>query len=174
MSLLGDASFNLFADAKGQGCAIVHGDAHSAALEMTCNKEKFQSKSSYDSELTNQNKLCMIGKWWYLIFKECGIIVELPIEMFCDNEAVVTTNNQEHILKGGSSKFMTRNLFQLFHEVKQGLISSKWISTHNNGADIGTKNLQGRKFTEFARRTFSRLLMVIMEKSDDKVEEMLI
>ncbi len=61
----------MFADARGQGCAIVYGDQYSAALEMTSNREKFQSKSSYDSELVNQNKLCMMGKWFSQLFEEC-------------------------------------------------------------------------------------------------------
>ena len=51
MSGVGDASHSLFADTRGQGCAIVYGDKFSAALEMTSNAEKFLSKSSYESEL---------------------------------------------------------------------------------------------------------------------------
>ena len=103
------------------------------------------------------------------LFEECGIPIR-AIEQYCDNEAVVTTNNQEHILKGGSTKFMNRNLFQLFHEVKQGIIKSMWISTDENEADIGTKNLKGSKYKKFAQRTFSRLEVVDDFETDDEVE----
>ncbi len=50
------------------------------------------------------------------VFSECGIFAPLPMKQYCDHIAVVETNNQEHLLKGGNTKFMNQNLFALFEK----------------------------------------------------------
>ena len=157
LSMVGDASHSLFVDTRGQGCAIIYGDEHSAALEMTSNVEKFQSKSSYESEIVLQNKLAMMGKRTAQLFAEIGLPMPMPMKQYCDHQAVVNTANQEHLLKSGQSKFMSRNLFQLFSEVESGTIDFRWVKSEDNSADIGTKPLQGSQFQTQADQTFSRL-----------------
>ena len=167
MTLAGDASNSLFADTRGQGCAIVFGDASSAALEMTANVEKFFSKSSFQSELVLQNKLAMMGKRTMLMFKELKITVPSPMTQFCDHLEVVKTMNKEHLLNSGGTKFMSRNLFQLFAEVLSRVIDFFWVSSERNLADIGTKPLQGKQFVLLADQTFSRLVGLPEEDSKE-------
>ncbi len=70
----------------------------------------------------------------------------LPMNQYRDHQEVVNTANREHLLKSGQSKFMSRNLFQLFAEVLNKIINFLWVSTKLNRADIGTKALQGTQF----------------------------
>jgi len=158
MSGVGDASHSLFADTRGQGCAIIFGDDTSAALEMSSNVEKFLSKSSYESELVLQNKLAMMMKRTMLMFRECGVWIDQPMNQSCDHLEVVKTMNKEHLLKSGPSKFMSRNLFQLFAEVVNKIINFLWVASRLNRADIGTKDLRGSQFQTLADQTFSRLV----------------
>jgi hypothetical protein len=167
MSGVGDASHSLFADTRGQGCAIIYGDKVSAALEMTANVEKFFSKSSYESELVLQNKLAMMMKRTMLMFKECGIPIAQPMNQSCDHLEVVKTMNQEHLLKSGPSKFMSRNIFQLFAEVVNKIINFEWVKSKRNLADIGTKDLRGTQFQLLAEQTFSRLVGLPEDTSDE-------
>jgi len=85
--------------------------------------------------------------------------------------AVVNTANQEHLLKYGQSKFMSRNLFQLFAEVINKVINFLWVPTKQNRADIGTKPLQGSQFTELAEQTFSRVVPLSSEESVEESED---
>jgi hypothetical protein len=158
MSGVGDASHSLFADTRGQGCAIVFGDSHSAAIEMTSNVEKFFSKSSYESELVLQNKLAMMLKMRAMMFRECGIPIPQPMIQQCDHLEVVRVMNKEHLLNSGPTKFMSRNLFQLFAEVVNKIINFIWVKSTGNRADIGTKDLRGSQFQTLADQTFSRLV----------------
>ena len=157
MSGVGDASHSLFADTRGQGCAIVFGDKISAAIEMTANVEKFFSKSSYQSELVLQNKLAMMMKMRAQMFRECGIPIPQPMTQQCDHLEVVREMNKEHLLNSGPTKFMSRNLFQLFAEVVSKILNFVWVPSKLNRADIGTKDLRGAHFQELAEQTFSRL-----------------
>jgi hypothetical protein len=168
MSGVGDASHSLFADTRGQGCAIVFGDAHSAAIEMTSNVEKFFSKSSYESELVLQNKLAMMMKMRALMFTECGVPIPRPMIQKCDHLEVVREMNKEHLLNSGPTKFMSRNLFQLFAEVVNNLINFRWVRSKGNRADIGTKDLKGSNFQVLADQTFSRLVGLPEDDLDDK------
>jgi len=168
--MVGDASHSLFADTRGQGCAIVYGDEHSAAIEMSSNVEKFMSKSSYESEIVLQNKLAMMGKRTAQLFEEIGLPMSLPMKQYCDHPEVVNTANREHLLKSGPSKFMSRNLFQLFAEVVNKIINFLWVSTKLNRADIGTKALQGTQFQLMADQTFSRLQGLPEIDIDDESE----
>ena len=158
MSGVGDASHSLFADTRGQGCAIIFGDDTSAALEMSSNVEKFQSKSSYESELVLQNKLAMMMKRTMLMLRECGIHIPQPMIQQCDHLEVVKEMNKEHLLNSGPTKFMSRNLFQLFAEVVNKIINFLWVASRLNRADIGTKDLRGSQFQTLADQTFSRLV----------------
>jgi len=158
MSGVGDASHSLFADTRGQGCAIVYGDKISAAIEMTSNVEKFFSKSSYESELVLQNKLAMMLKMRAMMFRECGIPILQPMIQQCDHLEVVKEMNKEHLLNSGPTKFMSRNLFQLFAEVVNKIINFLWVASSLNRADIGTKDLRGSQFQTLADQTFSRLV----------------
>jgi len=158
MSGVGDASHSLFADTRGQACAIIFGDDTSAALEMSSNVEKFLSKSSYESELVLQNKLAMMMKRTMLMFRECGVQIAQPMNQSWDHLEVVKTMNKEHLLKSGPSKFMSRNLFQLFAEVVNKIINFLWVASRLNRADIGTKDLRGSQFQTLADQTFSRLV----------------
>ena len=158
MSGVGDASHSLFADTRGQGCAIIFGDDTSAALEMSSNVEKFLSKSSYESELVLQNKLAMMMKRTMLMLRECGIPIPQPMIQQCDHLEVVREMNKEHLLNSGPTKFMSRNLFQLFAEVVNKIITFLWVASRLNRADIGTKDLRGSQFQTLADQTFSRLV----------------
>ena len=124
---------------------------------MTSNVDFFFSKSSYESELVLQNKLAMMLKMRSMMFRECGVPIDQPVSQFCDNLEVVRTINKEHLLNSGPSKFMSRNLFQLFAEVVMKIIRFLWIKSKLNKADIGTKDLRGTDFTRLADQTFSRL-----------------
>ncbi len=175
MISVGDASNSLLADTRAFGCAIIFADKHSAALEMSVNVEKFLSKSSYESEIVLQNKLAMMGKRTALLFAEIGIVITPPIQQYCDHLEVVNTANKEHLLKSGQTKFMSRNLFQLFAEVLNKIISFLWVSSKRNLADIGTKPVQGSQYKLLADQTFSRLVGLpeetLEEISEDAPEE---
>jgi hypothetical protein len=158
MAGVGDASHSLFADTRGQGYAIVFGDKRSAAIEMTSNVEKFFSKSSYQSELVLQNKLAMMLKMRAQMFRECGVPIPHPMIQSCDHLEVVREMNKEHLLNSGPTKFMSRNLFQLFAEVVNKIINFLWVASKLNRADIGTKDLRGSQFQILADQTFSRLV----------------
>jgi hypothetical protein len=54
ITLMGDASHNLFSNARGQGCQIIYGDQFSAPINMTSNCFKFVTSSSYHAELVVQ------------------------------------------------------------------------------------------------------------------------
>jgi hypothetical protein len=155
--LYGDASHNLFANARGQQCEIVYGDEYSAALDMSSVKEKEVTNSSYESELIVQNKLSDKGILVAKIFKELHIPHDLPMIMFSDNEAAVLTASTEHINKMGRSKFMNRKLFYLHDKVVDGWIKPTWIETGNNDSDLGTKNIMGSHYDVLANRQFSRM-----------------
>ena len=75
----------------------------------------------------------------------------------CDHLEVVREMNKEHLLNSGPTKFMSRNLFQLFAEVVNKIINFLWVRSKSNRADIGTKDLRGEQFQIMADQTFSRL-----------------
>ncbi len=155
--LYGDASHNLFANARGQQCEIIYGDEVSAALDMSSVKEKEVTNSSYESELIVQNKVSDKGILVAKMFKELRIPYELPMVMYSDNEAAVLTASTEHINKMGRSKFMNRKLFYLHDKVVDGWVQPTWIETGNNDSDLGTKNIMGSHYEVLANRQFSRM-----------------
>jgi hypothetical protein len=152
-----DASHNLFADARGQRCELIYGDKVSAALDLSCNKEKEVTSASYESELLTMNHSTNKGILNSLMFTELGVKHSLPMTIFSDNEAAVLTANQEHINKMGRTKFMNRKLFYLYDKVKQLWVKPKHIGTKENAADIGTKNLLGSHYDYLANKQFTRM-----------------
>ena len=100
----------------------------------------------------------MMMKRTMLMFIESGIPIAQPMNQSCDHLEVVKTMNQEHLLKSGQSKFMSRNLFKLFAEVINKIINFLWVKSKRNLADIGTKDLRGTQFHILADQTFSRLV----------------
>ena len=76
--------------------------------------------------------------------------------MLCDNEAVVNTANRDNVTEAARTKFFNTKLFKLFDQVKDGWISSEWISTKEMDADIGTKPLTGAQYHYLSERQFSR------------------
>ena len=157
MILFGDASHNLYADARGQQCELIYGDENSAALDMSCNKEKEVTSASFESELLVMNKTVNKGILASLMLTELGAPHEHPMKLYCDNEAAVITATQEHINKMGRTKFMNRKLFYLHDKVKAGLVAPTWIESKENSADIGTKNLAGSYYDYLANRQFARM-----------------
>jgi hypothetical protein len=155
--LFGDASHNLFADAKGQQCEMIYGDERSAALDMSSNKEKAPTSASFESELIVMNKTTDKGLLTSSIFTELRVPHDLPLTLYCDNEAAVLTASQEHINKMGRTKFMNRQLFHLHDKVVDGSIAPTWISSPENNADVGTKNLMGSHYDYLANRTFTQM-----------------
>lgn len=152
-----DASHNLFADARGQRCELIYGDKVSAALDLSCNKEKEVTSASYESELLTMNHSTNKGILTSLMFTELGVKHSLPMTIFSDNEAAVLTANQEHINKMGRTKFMNRKLFYLYDKVKQLWVKPTHIGTKENAADIGTKNLLGSHYDYLANKQFTRM-----------------
>ena len=61
-----------------------------------------------------QNKLAMMLKMRAQMFRECGVPIPHPMIQTCDHLEVVKEMNKEHLLNSGPTKFMSRNLFQLF------------------------------------------------------------
>jgi len=157
LALWCDASHNLFADARGQQCIQVYGDATSAALDMSSNKGKQVTNSSYEEELLTLNLGVDKGIMTSLIFTELGVQHELPMSIYSDNEAAVLTANQEHINKMGRSKFMNRKLFYIYDKVQDKWVKPTHVQSKENSADIGTKNLFGSHYDYLANRQFTRM-----------------
>ena len=155
-TLMGDSSHNLFANAKGQGCKLVYADKWSAAINITSNVHKFVSESAYEAELVVQDSLADMGKLYWSRLDEIGITSKKPMLMLCDNEAVVTTANRSHITEAARTKFLNTKLFRLFEQVENGWIVSRWITTKEMDADIGTKPLTGAQYHYLSERQFSR------------------
>jgi hypothetical protein len=153
---MGDSSHNLFANAKGQGCKLVYADKWSAAINITSNVHKFVTQSAYEAELVVQDSLADMGKLYWSRLDEIGIISKKPMLMLCDNEAVVTTANRSHITEAARTKFLNTKLFRLFEQVENGWIVSRWITTKEMDADIGTKPLTGAQYHYLSERQFSR------------------
>jgi hypothetical protein len=155
-TLMGDSSHNLFANAKGQGCKLVYADKWSAAINITSNVHKFVTDSAYEAELVIQDSLADLGKLYWSRMHEIGIAVKKPMLQLCDNEAVVTTANRSHITAAARTKFFNTKLFRLFEQVENGWIVSRWITTKEMDADIGTKPLTGAQYHYLSERQFSR------------------
>jgi hypothetical protein len=154
--LMGDSSHNLFTNAKGQGCKLVYADKWSAAINITSNVHKFTADSAYEAELVIQDSLADMGKLYWSKLNEIDIFCKKPMLMLCDNEAVVTTANRSHITEAARTKFFNTKLFRLFEQVQFGWIESKWITTKEMDADIGTKPLTGAQYHYLSERQFSR------------------
>ena len=154
--LMGDSSHNLFINAKGQGCKLVYADKWSAAVLLTSNVHKFVTDSAYEAELVTQDSLADTGKLYWSRLEEIGIPTRKPMQMLCDNEAVVNTANRSHITEAARTKFFNTKLFKLFEQVETGWIKSEWITTKEMDADIGTKPLTGAQYHYLSERQFSR------------------
>ena len=155
-TLMGDSSHNLFSNAKGQGCKLVYPDKWSAAIYITSNVHKFVADSAYEAELVVQDSLADVGKLYWSRMEEIGIVCKRPMLMLCDNEAVVTTANRDHITAAARTKFFNTKLFRLHEQASEKWIESKWISTKEMDADIGTKPLTGAQYHYLSERQFSR------------------
>ena len=157
ISLWCDASHNLFSDAKGQQCVQVYGDRVSAALDMTSNRGKAVTNSSYEEELITLNVGVDKGIATSLIFTELKVPHDLPMTLYSDNEAAVLTANQEHINKMGRTKFMNRKLFYIYDKVQDKWVKPTHVGSLENSADLGTKNLYGSHYDYLANRQFTRM-----------------
>jgi hypothetical protein len=156
LTLMGDSSHNFFSNAKGQGCKLVYPDKWSAAIYITSNVHKFVADSAYEAELVVQDSLADVGKLYWSRLNEIGIVCKRPMLMLCDNEAVVTTANRSHITAAARTKFYNTKLFRLFEQVSEKWIDSRWITTKEMDADIGTKPLTGAQYHYLSERQFSR------------------
>jgi hypothetical protein len=156
IKLMGDASHNLFSNAKGQGCKVVYLDEWSAAVGVTSNIFKYVTKSSYEAELVIQDELADVGKMWWLRLEELRIPARKPMRMLSDNEAAVNSANQGHITQSARNKFFNTRLFALHESVTEGWVIPEWITTKEMDADIGTKPLTGAQFHYLSERQFSR------------------
>lgn len=157
ITLMGDASHNLFSNARGQGCQIIYGDQFSAPINMTSNCFKFVTSSSYHAELVVQADQCDDARWYWLRLEEILYPTRRPIPMYCDNEAAVKSAQQEHICKSAKTKYYNLRLFKTFEFVRDNWVASLWLTTKEMNADIGTKPLTGHQYHYLADRTFSRL-----------------
>ena len=154
--LMGDSSHNLFSDARGQMCTLIYADAHSAAVDMSCNKLPTTTLSVFESELVVQVSLCEKGKLFWTRLQEVGIIIHKPMRMLGDNLSAINSAKQERLLVSARSKYMNPKLFWLFDEVQGGWVTPEWITTLEMDADIGTKPLTGHQFHYLSERQFSR------------------
>ena len=134
----------------------MYADKWSAAINITSNVHKFVSESAYEAELVVQDSLADMGKLYWSRLDEIGITSKKPMLMLCDNEAVVTTANRSHITEAARTKFLNTKLFRLFEQVENGWIVSRWITTKEMDADIGTKPLTGAQYHYLSERQFSR------------------
>ena len=156
LKLMGDSSHNLFINARGQGCQLIYADKWSAAINITSNVHKYVAGSAYEAELVVQDSLADMGKLYWSRLDEVGITTQKPMQMLCDNEAVVNTANRDNVTEAARTKFFNTKLFKLFEQVQDGWISSEWISTKEMDADIGTKPLTGAQYHYLSERQFSR------------------
>jgi hypothetical protein len=155
--LFGDASHNAFVDGKGQGSEIIYADENSAALDMNSNKLKGMTDSSCESEIIVQSSLGQRGIFFYNQLCQLGIIVPLPMIMYCDNEAAVTLANRKEIHVLGRTKYFNRLIWKIHEAVSSNMVKPTWIASKEMDSDMGTKALMGSNFDRVSNRSFSRL-----------------
>jgi ATP sulfurylase len=76
-----------------------------------------------------------------------GLMVKLNVVVYCDNQSTISISNN------GFTSEKTKHVDIKYKYIKecidQGIISTEWISTNDQQADILTKQLTTTKFTQF-------------------------
>lgn len=90
--------------------------------------------------------------------------IELPINMYCDNSAVIIFSNEPGVMRG------TRHFQRKYHfvreKVNEGEINLLKVHTDDNLADPFTKALAKEKLNELAKGIGLKLAISFMHNCD--------
>ena len=106
--------------------------------------QKSVSVSTFEAEMIACSEACREAQWLRMLLEEIGLKVNKPIEVFCDNQAVVSSvkNPVNH---KGSKHVEIRHLYA--RELQESkVISIEYINTTEMISDIMTKALPEKQF----------------------------
>ncbi|KAF7768476.1 hypothetical protein Agabi119p4_7719 [Agaricus bisporus var. burnettii] len=118
-----------------------------AAVGWSSKRQPFVTLSSTEAEFVAAVEAGKEIKWTRNILTEFGFPLTLPSTLFVDNKSGISVaKNPEH---HGRMKHLDLRFYWLREAVKEGLIDSLYVSTHEQVADIFTKAV-AKKVVEFA------------------------
>ena len=102
-------------------------------------KQKTVSKSSAESEYRAMSETASEIEWMIGILRDLQVPLQLPLTLYCDNKAAqyIAANPVFH----NRTKHLDINCHYVRDKIKEGLIQTAHISSHDQLADIMTKPL---------------------------------
>ncbi|KAI3780227.1 hypothetical protein L2E82_10198 [Cichorium intybus] len=121
------------------------------AVMTSISKQETVADSTCESEYIAASEASKEAAWLKNFIGDLGVVpsIQEPVELFCDNEGVValTKEPRDH----GKSRHIERKYHYIRHQVEEGHLLVKRVSSDANPADRLTKALSRIKHNQHAR-----------------------